>query len=93
MPDPKAEIQAILKDLPDVALQEWLAALRGAATTQVNLGQAKGYQVTVQGGTAYVGDQLNVDAATLEAVLNKLITERQQPKISHCLGLGAGLFG
>ena len=82
MPDPKAEIQAILKDLPDVALQEWLAALRGAATTQVNLGQAKGYQVTVQGGTAYVGDQLNVDAATLEAVLNKLITERQQPKIS-----------
>ncbi|MBD1874065.1 tetratricopeptide repeat protein [Nodosilinea sp. FACHB-131] len=36
----------------------------------------------VQGGTAYIGDQLNVDAATLEAVLNKLIAERQQPQIS-----------
>ncbi|MBW4481706.1 MAG: tetratricopeptide repeat protein [Tildeniella torsiva UHER 1998/13D] len=36
----------------------------------------------VQGGIAYVGDQLHVDAAALEAVLNKLITERQQPQIS-----------
>ncbi|MBW4463148.1 MAG: tetratricopeptide repeat protein [Nodosilinea sp. WJT8-NPBG4] len=86
MPNPKDQIQAILKDLPDAALQELLVALQGApstaATTQLNLGQAKGYQVTVQGGTAYIGDQLNVDAATLEAVLNKLITERQQPQVS-----------
>jgi len=86
MPNPKDQIQTILNDLPDAALQKLLAALQGAlstaATTQFNLGQAKGYQVTVQGGTAYIGDQLNVDAVTLEAVLNKLITERQQPQIS-----------
>ncbi len=81
MTDPKAQIQAILDDLPDAALQRWLVALQGAATTQVNLGQARGYQVMVQGGTAYIGDQLNVDAETLEAVLDRLITERQQPQI------------
>jgi len=85
MPDPKAQIQAILNDLPDSALQDLLAALQGApstaATTQLNLG-GKGYQVMVQGGTAYIGDQLNVDAAMLEAVLNKLITERQQSTVS-----------
>lgn len=81
MPDPRAELQALLDDLPDAVVQQWIAALQGTSPTQVNLGQAKGFQVMVQGGTAYIGDQIHVDVATLAAALDRLISERQQPQV------------
>ncbi|WP_225885369.1 tetratricopeptide repeat protein [Leptolyngbya sp. KIOST-1] len=83
--DAKAQIQALLNDLPDAALQQWLAALQGAQPTQLNLGQATGFQVMVQGGTAYIGDQIHMDVATLAAALNELVAQRQPRGIPHNL--------
>ncbi|MGJ3246121.1 MAG: tetratricopeptide repeat protein, partial [Elainellaceae cyanobacterium] len=84
------QILDILNGLPDEALQQLLDGLQtsqpnatpSSQPTQFNLGSAKGFQVTVQGGTAYIGDQLHIEAATLEAVLSKLLQERQRPQLS-----------
>lgn len=85
-PDLQKQIQTLLSDLPERELQQLLTTLQPGiqshttadTATQVNLGNSKGYQVRVEGGIAYIGDQFNVDAAVLEAVLSKLLTDRQQ---------------
>jgi NACHT domain len=75
----QADLRGLLETLEDeerVHLLEVL--LRGSNQTfQINQGQAKGYQVRVEGGIAYIGD-INVDSDLLEEVLRRM---SQQPQL------------
>jgi hypothetical protein len=56
----QSQIQSILNELSDADLQQWLEVLQSSrrkgdsssSLTQVNLGNAKGFQVKVTGGVA-----------------------------------------
>jgi len=90
-PDLPNEIQTILKDWSESNLQQLLLALQNnlqnrkpfSTSTQVNLGNANGYQVRVEGGNAYIGNHFYADTATLESVLSKLLAERQQHSMNN----------
>ena len=77
------EIQQFLDSLSNADLQK--LAMRFAAgqaeMQQWNAGNAKGYQVRVEGGTAYIGDHYSIAADALEQVLDKLLHDRQLPTI------------
>jgi tetratricopeptide (TPR) repeat protein len=72
------EVRNLLEQLSDDNLQKLAALFTGQVEmSQLNLGYAKGFQVRVSGGTAYIGNQYHVDSATLEQVLEKLLRDRQ----------------
>jgi tetratricopeptide (TPR) repeat protein len=71
----RSQLQSVLNDLPEAELQQWLKALQ-SNSTQINLGNAKGYQVKVTGGTAYIGD-LHIGAEVLKTVLRDLLQDRR----------------
>ena len=58
------EVRHFLDSLPDADLQKltaWFAAGQ-SEMQQWNAGNAKGYQVRVEGGTAYFGDHYSIAA-------------------------------
>lgn len=72
------EVRDLLVQLSDENLQQLAASFTGQAEmSQLNLCNAKGFQVKVSGGTAYIGDQYHVDSATLEQALEKLLRDHQ----------------
>lgn len=80
-PNAREQVQAILNALPETELQQWLASLQGAGSTQINLGNAKGYQVKVEGGTAYIGEW-HIEADVLKTVLSQLLSDRRPEELT-----------
>lgn len=79
------EIRQFLDLLSDADLQtlaRWFA-IGQAEMQQWNTGNAKGYQVRVEGGTAYIGDHYSIDAEVLEQVLEKLLRDRDLPGVTQ----------
>ena len=74
-PNARSQLQSLLNDLPETELQQWLEALQ-SNSTQINLGNAKGYQVKVTGGTAYIGD-LHLGTEALKTGLRDLLQDRR----------------
>jgi hypothetical protein len=77
------EVRQFLDSLPDADLQkltQWFAAGQ-SEMQQWNTGNAKGYQVRVEGGTAYIGDHYSIAADALEQVLEKLLRDRHLPVV------------
>ena len=77
-----AKIQQFLDSLSDTDLQTLAAqfATGQAEMQQWNTANARGYQVWVEGGTAYIGD-LSISAEVLEQALENLLCDRQLPTI------------
>jgi Flp pilus assembly protein TadD len=76
------KIRQFLSSLSDADLQElsaWFAAGQ-SGMVQLNADNAKGFQVQVQGGTAYIGDQYSIDVDTLAQALETLLHDRQLPR-------------
>jgi tetratricopeptide (TPR) repeat protein len=77
------KIRQFLSSLSDADLQElssWFAAGQ-SEMLQLNTGNAKAFQVQVQGGTVYVGDRYEIDQAALKQVLRELLHDRQLPTV------------
>jgi tetratricopeptide (TPR) repeat protein len=79
-PNLREQVQAILNALSEFELQQWLESLQ-SNPTQINLGNAKGFQVVVKGGTAYIGDW-NIGADLLKTVLRELLSDRRAAELT-----------
>jgi len=84
MSESRKQIDSLLEPLSEEQLRVVLQALQaGHRQTQINTDQTKGFQISVQGGTAYIADTLNlnqptieVDVTILEAALTRLLQQR-----------------
>jgi tetratricopeptide (TPR) repeat protein len=74
----QADLRSFLETLGDEDRAALLAMLLegSSQTLQINQGQAKGYQVRVEGGTAYIGD-IHIDADLLKKILQDLLQQAQ----------------
>jgi len=84
MSESRRQIDSFLETLSEKQLQVVLQALQaGHSQTQINTDQANGLRVSVQGGTAYIANTLNlnqptieIDVAVLEVALTRLLQQR-----------------